>query len=99
MSQHYSLPDVEVWSDYITIVRSRCGQFEVPRDSDNARGFCPSCGRATCVDALTFEDSGIERTERIGWFWWTCLPGCLPDSDAHGPYDTEQAAINAAQDY
>ena len=107
MSQHYSdperatdpygLPDVEVWEDFITIIRSRCGEFEVPRESEWSRGFCPSCDHATCVNALTFEDSGIEHTKRTGWFFWYCLPGCLPDSEPRGPYATEQEAIDAAQ--
>jgi len=21
-----------------------------------------------------------------GWYWWACLPGCLPDGEAHGPF-------------
>ena len=33
-----------------------------------------------------------------GWYWWTCLPGCMPDSSPFGPYETEAAAIEAAQD-
>lgn len=27
-----------------------------------------------------------------GFYWWTCLPGCLPDSDAFGPFETEEEA-------
>ena len=34
-----------------------------------------------------------------GWYWWSCFPGCLPDSDPVGPFDTEQDAIDDAQDY
>lgn len=33
-----------------------------------------------------------------GWYWWSCFPGCLPDGDPIGPYDTEQAALEDAQD-
>ena len=33
-----------------------------------------------------------------GWYWWTCLPGCLPDSDPSGPFDTEEEALDDAQD-
>ena len=32
-----------------------------------------------------------------GWYWWACFPGCLPDSDAHGPFQTEQEATLDAQ--
>ena len=33
-----------------------------------------------------------------GWYWWTCFPGCLPDSDPRGPFDSEEEAISDAQD-
>ena len=33
-----------------------------------------------------------------GWYYWYCTPGCLPDSDAMGPYATQQEAITAARD-
>jgi hypothetical protein len=33
-----------------------------------------------------------------GWYWWTCLPGCLPDSDPVGPFETEEDALADAQD-
>ena len=33
---------------------------------------------------------------KAGWHYWTCLPGCLPDSDAFGPYRTARAAMLAA---
>jgi len=23
-----------------------------------------------------------------GWYWWAGLPGCLPDSDPHGPFSS-----------
>ena len=30
-----------------------------------------------------------------GWYWWTCFPGCLPDSDPFGPFATETEAVEA----
>lgn len=32
-----------------------------------------------------------------GWYWWPAFPGCLPDGDASGPFETEKAAIEDAQ--
>lgn len=32
-----------------------------------------------------------------GWFWWTCFPGCLPDSSAIGPFKTRKEALADAQ--
>ena len=29
---------------------------------------------------------------------WYCLPGCLPDSDAYGPFETSDEALAAARD-
>jgi hypothetical protein len=34
-----------------------------------------------------------------GWFWWYCLPGCMADSEAFGPYDSEEEAIEAAREW
>lgn len=28
-----------------------------------------------------------------GWYWWPCFPGCLPDGDPVGPFDTERDAV------
>ncbi len=34
-----------------------------------------------------------------GWYWWACFPGCLPNGDPSGPYDTYlDALIDARQD-
>lgn len=33
-----------------------------------------------------------------GWYWWSCFPGCLPDSDPNGPFATEAEALADAQD-
>lgn len=33
-----------------------------------------------------------------GWYYWYCLPGCLPDSDPIGPFDTEQEALDDARE-
>jgi hypothetical protein len=34
----------------------------------------------------------------IGWYWQAGFPGCLPDGEPCGPFDTEQAAIDDAQE-
>lgn len=35
---------------------------------------------------------------RSGWFWWVCLPGCLPDSDPHGPFLSAGEALEDARE-
>lgn len=37
--------------------------------------------------------------EQPGWYYWFCFPGCLPDSEPCGPYDSEAEAIADAQAY
>ena len=50
-------------------------------------------------DSIWFEigtdlelDGTTEETaqEMEGWYWWTCLPGCLPDSAPSGPLRQKQ---------
>lgn len=36
-------------------------------------------------------------TSGDGWYYWPCFPGCLPDSEPVGPFDSEQIAIQAAR--
>lgn len=33
-----------------------------------------------------------------GWYYWFCFPGCLPDSDPIGPFESADAARQAAQE-
>lgn len=42
-------------------------------------------------------DHDIHKTDHCGWYWWSCFPGCLPDSDPIGPFDTETEAVADAQ--
>lgn len=49
-------------------------------------------------DPETGDEFGSFETFKRGgkWFWWPCFPGCLPDGEELGPYDSEQEAIDAA---
>ena len=33
-----------------------------------------------------------------GWFYWYCSPGCLPDSEAIGPFGSHHEALDAARE-
>lgn len=54
-----------------------------------------------CCDLANAMKSGsgmfTEAAALAGWYWWSCFPGCMPDSDPNGPHETEQAAIASAQ--
>ena len=41
-------------------------------------------------------DIGFETGE--GWYYWSCFPGCLPDSDPMGPFETEAEALADARE-
>lgn len=56
--------------------------------NDQPHGGCPDCGEA-------FEGGDI-RAQR--WWWQTCCPGCMPDSDVFGPYDSEAECLDNATD-
>jgi hypothetical protein len=34
-----------------------------------------------------------------GWYWWACFPGCLPDGEAEGPFDSEEEALSEARQW
>mgnify|MGYP003151144756 CR=1 FL=1 len=40
-------------------------------------------------------DENRERAFPSGFYYWYCLPGCLPDSSPIGPFETEAEAIEA----
>lgn len=43
-------------------------------------------------------DDGWDEATISGWYWWACFPGCLPDGDASGPFNTEAEAIADARE-
>lgn len=92
MSQHYSdprrernpyaLPNIETFqADYA----------ECPHCSTSV-SFGDGEGRTHCNECH-HDVSRADVTTSTGWFYWYCFPGCLPDSDPIGPFDTEDAAL------
>jgi len=70
--------------------------------SDPSRADLPH----SLPDVETFYVDGTDPDEvnedgeplEAGFYWWPCFPGCLPDGDPIGPYDTEEEAVEAAQE-
>lgn len=84
-------PNTEVWEARVVIC-TECGA-ELP-DTDEA----DRCWRAG-TDLFACEGMLVpSEPARDAWWWWTCSPGCLPDSDVFGPFDTEEEAIEDARD-
>ena len=44
-------------------------------------------------------DQEAEDSHSPGWYWQAGFPGCLPDGEPSGPFETEQEAIKDATDY
>lgn len=94
-SDTYAMPDARVYQltarevaeldDDLIRQYSRMPQYRTAAMSSRTRD--------AMFDAMV-EDEGITG----GWFFDYCLPGCLPDSQPFGPYDSRDAAIAAARD-
>ena len=65
--------------------------------------FTDSQGNKTgSFEVFYYYDAFPKTSERIGdkgFYWWPCFPGCLPDGDPIGPFESEQDAIKDATDY
>lgn len=43
---------------------------------------------------LSFDTDELDESENeAGWYYWYCWPGCLPEGDAMGPFQSEAAAV------
>jgi hypothetical protein len=51
---------------------------------------------AATVRAMAETERERAADELAGFYWWTCSPGCMPESDASGPFATETEAIEDA---
>ena len=43
-------------------------------------------------DSLEVSEDGAHLTLQ-GWYWQACFPGCLPDGEPCGPFQTEAEAM------
>lgn len=96
----YSLPDIEVF------FRSASEAASILVDNEGRDGS----GGLADEWLLAIEDypdtSSLEFWGRLvvlcgnleGWYYWTCFPGCLPEGDPIGPFETEEEALEAARE-
>jgi hypothetical protein len=47
------------------------------------------------TDGLCNEDGELLEA---GWYYWYCFPGCLPDSEPIGPFESEREALVTARE-
>jgi hypothetical protein len=91
----YSLPDVEIFQLTAREVAEMDEDlvYEYVKRSEFRLASMNSRDRDAMLDAIV-EEEGIKG----GYFWHTCLPGCLPDSQPFGPFATYQEALQDARD-
>jgi hypothetical protein len=59
----------------------------------------PHCGGsievwyAAAGEQLLYDDFGNVTTNESGWYWQACFPGCMPDGEPVGPFETKAEAI------
>ena len=51
------------------------------------------------IGEMIVDDTQTDDPLVTGWYYWHCFPGCLPDSDPIGPFETEAEALSDAQSY
>lgn len=67
-----------------TMVCSECGAKwpDYASQGDSSNCYVPGC------DGMVHPSNPAEDR----WWWWSCEPGCLPDGEPSGPFDTEAEA-------
>lgn len=91
----HTLPDIEVFQMTAQeVVESGVYDDDLweMRDRFPLMGM-NSRDRQRAIDTLVAEQ-GIKG----GWFWQSCQPGCLPDSDPMGPFDSYAEALADARE-
>src|SRR5512147_1800821 len=55
--------------------------------------YCHGCDCDGCDDG-----EPCPHLEHDKWYWWSCFPGCLPDGEPNGPFETEEEALADARE-
>ena len=91
----HALPDLEVFQLTAREVAERDEDliYEYMKRREFRLASMNSRDRERMFDAMI-----KEQNITGGWYYWFCFPGCLPDSDAFGPFDTHNEALQAARE-
>lgn len=100
MSQHYMNPEDAANPHRLPNIET----FQA------AYGYCDECGslgmeiaapvkgmRRACDDWECKQEEATVLLESFGWFYWYCMPGCMPDSESFGPFESEAEALKDAR--
>jgi hypothetical protein len=91
----HALPDLEIFQLTAEEVAEQDQDLVYEYSKRFEFRLCHMNGRVrqAMLDTIVAEE-GITG----GWFYWYCFPGCMPDSEAMGPYPTRTAALKAARE-
>lgn len=93
----HALPDVEIFP------MSTDDFLQAAHDTwmaEALNNLVSDCRDFEHLNPAASELAAIEQAakELSGFYWQPCFPGCLPDGDPIGPFETEQEALADAQD-
>lgn len=83
--------------DNIEVFYMAASEFD-PEDEDSWMGDRVREELAGMPVDYSEEDIATAQQALAGYYFWVCVPGCMPDSDASGPYQTEEEALEEARD-
>lgn len=88
----HALPNVETWKAIYG--HCRCGAMMSTIALGENSPITVPCQRM--FDNIHACNEPVRLTKK-GWLYWFRVPGCLPESDPIGPFDTEAEALEAAR--
>lgn len=77
-----------------TLIQHQDDQFATPV-------WVTFLNESDCEERNGWEGLSESRGDTIytpGYYWCVCSPGCLPDSDFHGPFRSEESAEKDADE-
>ncbi len=89
-SEPTALPDIEVFQ--LTAEEVAALDEDMVHEYSKRHEFRLASMNSRIRDAM-IEEASITG----GWFWQSCFPGCLPDSEPIGPFKTSHEALADAR--
>jgi len=91
-SAPYSLPNIEVfWAD--------AGEWWYDQNGERVdEPVCEACDVSEDAAEGHCEEHFHWGGCDSGWYYWFCLPGCLPDSEPTGPFASVADALENARE-
>jgi hypothetical protein len=71
--------------------------FELTQQ-DFIRASEGSCQAIRMKEEMETAGGNFEAAANLaGWYWWPCFPGCMPEAEPFGPFETEAEAVADAR--